>query len=264
MARLRVGIVPYLNASPLVYPLVTREIEHDFTLVEDAPSRLADALGRGELDIALMPAIEYALGQDYRIVPDIAISTRGAVMSVLLYTQKTPPHIHRVALDESSRTSAALVKILLPACFGIRPEYISRPPRLGNMLAEADAALLIGDQALLASQEDYHCLDLGALWQARTGMGFVFALFVVRPGVDAHQAVETLRKAKFWGISQIPKIAQAASARLGLSVEVCLDYLQRCIHYDLQEEQQKALQRFYQMACAEGLIPQEVPLRFYR
>ncbi len=263
MAGIRVGIVPYLNAKPLLYPLITGEIKHNLTLIEDSPARLADALARKELDIAMIPAFEYALGDDYQIVPGIGISSPGAVKSVLLYSKQAPPDISRVALDESSRTSAALVKILLSNCYGIHPEYCTSAPHLSNMLTEADAALLIGDQALLVPQNGYHCIDLGALWQKYTGMGFVFALFVVRKGVDAQDAVDTLLKAKSRGMAQIPGIAEAEAANLGISVEVCLDYLQNCIQYGLQGEQLQALKRFYKMAHLADLITGEVQLRFY-
>jgi chorismate dehydratase len=265
MSRIRVGITQYLNAKPLFYPLTAGDMEHNFMLVEDSPARLADALARKELDIALIPAIEYAtLGNGYQIIPNMAISTLGAVKSVLLYSKQKPPNIQRVALDESSRTSAALVKILLSHCFGIHPQYRSLPPDLLQMMSEADAALLIGNQALLAPANGYYSLDLGALWHKHTGMGFVFAVFVIRPGVDAQHAVNTLLAAKSQGVAQIPHIARVEAANLGLSADFCRDYLQNCIHFDFCEEQQQALRRFFQLACAEGLIPEEVPLKFYR
>ncbi len=264
MAGIRVGIVPYLNAKPLFYPLITGEIKHDLTLIEDSPAGLADALARQELDIAMIPTIEYVLGDNYRIIPGIGISSLGAVKSVLLYSKLIPPAIYRVALDESSRTSAALVKVLLSNCFGIHPEYCTSPPHLSNMLTKADAALLIGDQALMVPRNGYHCIDLGALWQAYTGMSFVFALLAVRKDVDAGEAVNILLAAKALGLTQIPQIARAEAAKLGISPEVCLDYLQNRIQYELQDEQLQALVHFYQMAGVEGLIPEEVHLKFYR
>ncbi len=259
----RIGIVPYLNVKPVVYPLLTGEIKHNFTIIKDPPANLARALSRKELDIAFIPAIEYARGDNYRIIPEIAISSMGSVKSVLLYSKEQPSKITSVALDESSRTSAALVKILLPYCFGVRPKYSTLPPKLNAMLSCADAALLIGDQALLVPRNGYHCIDLGALWQAYTGLGFVFAFFVVRAGFNADEAVSIMCESKKRGLKQIPEIARCEAAKLGLPVKVCLDYLSRRIHYDLGKKELEALKRFYKLAGKEELISKEVSLKFY-
>ena len=141
---LRLGAVSYLNAEPTVHGL---EREPGFRVERDVPSRVAERLHAGEVDLGLVPSIEYAFGR-YAIVPGVAIASFGPVRSVCLFHRGPLERVRRVALDTSSRASVALVRVLLHARLGRDPEYLPMAPRLDAMLGEADAALLIGDPAL--------------------------------------------------------------------------------------------------------------------
>lgn len=144
MTRVRLGAVGYLNARPHVFGL---DRMPRFALRFDVPSQCAALLHGGEVDVGLIPSIEYLRGR-YAIVPDIAIASRGPVASVMLYTTRPMPEVRSIALDTSSRTSVALTRILCAREFGIQPVFEPHGPDLESMLVRNDAALIIGDQAL--------------------------------------------------------------------------------------------------------------------
>src|SRR5947208_12259625 len=123
--RIRIGAVSYLNTKPLVHELA--ELAPDAQLLLDYPSRLADMMARGELDVALIPVIEYFRAGTYSLVPNIAIASQGPVLSVTLFSRVPWPQIRRVSLDEGSRTSAALTQVLLRKKYGVQPELCPLP-----------------------------------------------------------------------------------------------------------------------------------------
>src|SRR5262245_47997864 len=109
--RIRIGAVEYLNSKPLICDL--EELAPEAELLLDLPSRLADRLAAGHLDVGLIPVIEYFRGRDYTILPNIAIASRGPVLSVTIFSRKPWAEIKSLALDVGSRTSAALTQVLL-------------------------------------------------------------------------------------------------------------------------------------------------------
>src|SRR5437868_9755222 len=139
-ARIRIGAVNYLNTKPLIHELAELAPEAELRL--EVPSLLADQLHRGQLDVALIPVIEYFRHGGYRVVPDIAIASQGPVLSVTLFSRLPWPQIRRVALDEGSRTSAALTQVLLRKCYGVHPEVVPLPMDGEAETADADAVLL--------------------------------------------------------------------------------------------------------------------------
>ena len=162
-ARLRVGAVNYLNTKPLVYRLDRLAPQAD--VVFDLPSRLADRLAAGSLDVALIPSVEFFQNPDYRIVSDACIACRGPVLSVKLFSRVPAERIATLALDEGSRTSAALVRILLRERFGIEPQLQPLPIGEGLESSDADAVLLIGDRAMHSPPGRFaEVWDLGDAW----------------------------------------------------------------------------------------------------
>ncbi|MBI5788644.1 MAG: menaquinone biosynthesis protein [Candidatus Schekmanbacteria bacterium] len=262
--KIRLGLISYLNTKPLIYPLLTGELKHNFDISLAPPSILAKSLEAGEIDIGLIPAIEYATRKDYLILPDMGLSSMGEVRSVLLYARKPMAEIKSVALDESSRASAAMVKILLARRLKETPKYIQGKPPLSDMLQSADAALIIGDNALKPVPTDLYRMDLGAEWKATTGQPFVFALYVARPVAGLAEAYATLIKSKEIGMFRIPQIARVEAERLNLSYESCLEYLTKCIYYNLSPAKIAGLELYYKMACELHLIKREVTLKFYQ
>jgi chorismate dehydratase len=263
---IRVGAVGYLNARPLYYRLTERA--PGVRVEMDTPSRLADRLAAGLLDVALIPSVEYLRGarRGYEILPGFAIAARGAVRSVKLGLRVPPARIERLALDAGSRTSQALARIWLDARYGVQPPRIESLP-IGVPVEEclADAILVIGDRAMSVDPEPYHTVvDLGEAWNQMTGLPFVFALWVVRPGVDLGDLPEILEQCRADGLAHADDLAREHGPRLGLDVQTCYDYLTRVLSYDLDERDVLGLTRFAAMASRLGLAPEGVDLVFHR
>jgi chorismate dehydratase len=251
-------VVSFLNAAPTVYGL---DGDPRFVLMPDLPSRVAERLHAGEIDLGLIPSIEYAAG-DYAIVPGIAIGSRGPVRSVTLYHRRPVQEIRRVALDASSRTSVALLKVLLRERLGRDPEYVVRPPSLPGMLEDADAALVIGDPALYF-EGDLERLDLGAEWTERTRLPFVYAFWAGRPGAVDAADVARLQAALEAGLGALSTIAASYDGAGQARSAVNEAYLRRHIFYQFGEAEALGLREFYRRANAAGVIRAVPELRFY-
>jgi len=259
---LRIGAVSYLNTKPLVYRL--DEIATHAQLTFDLPSRLADQLAAGELDVALIPAIEYFRHPDYTIVSDACIACRGPVLSVKLFLRTPASEINTLALDEGSRTSAAMVQILLWEQFGRRPDLSFLPPGKELVDATTDAVLLIGDRAIHARNDDYdEVWDMGEVWCDRTGLPFVFAMWTARPGVELSDIDTSLGRARDAGLDNLTEIANHEASRVGLSPNDCLRYLRDNLEFRLGTLERQGLQEFYESASALDLVPDGRELRFH-
>ena len=259
--RCTIGAVNYLNTKPLICDLELLAPEAD--LVLDLPSRLADRLEAGELDVALIPVIEYFRAGDYSIVPGISIATRGPVLSVTLFSRVPWSRIKRVALDVGSRTSAALTQILLRKRYGVTPELVSLPLDRSAEESDADAVLLIGDRAMQACLPGFsYAFDLGQEWYDWTGLPFVYAVWAVREGADLGNVPWALTEAKRRGLARAGRIAFDEAPKLGLDAGFCRRYLSTILHFDLGPREQAGLQHYYTLACELELAPRGVPLRF--
>jgi chorismate dehydratase len=263
---IRIGAVSYLNAKPLYYGLC--EHAPEVRLSMDVPSRLAEQLADGELDVALIPSVEYLRGasRGYEIIPGFAIAAHGAVRSVRLFSRVRWEQVERLALDAGSRTSQVLARIWLDACHGVRPGQVEELP-LGVSALEstADAVLVIGDRAMKVPHESFHdVVDLGEAWHTLTGLPFVFALWVARGGVELGDLQGALEQSRAAGLGQAAALARIHGPRLGLEFATCYDYLTRVLSYDLGEPEIAGLGRFADMAAALGLAPEGVSLVFHR
>jgi chorismate dehydratase len=260
--KIRVGAVTYLNARPLVFSLARLAPQVD--VVVDLPSRLADALAAGRLDVAMIPSIEYARRPGDTIISDACIACDGAVRSVKLYSRVPLERLRTLALDEGSRTSAALVRILLKERFGISPE--PRPFPIGVSLDDtsADAALLIGDRGMLPTDGAFEFeWDLGEEWARWTGLPFVFAMWIARPGLDLSGVGEVLAAARDDGITRFEEIARQAAPTIGVPEADCLSYLRDHLEFHLGPRQRQGLEHFYALAGRHELAPAGVKLVFY-
>ena len=228
----RIGAVQYLNTKPLVYGLAARGID----VAYDLPSRLADRLSAGLLDVALIPSIELFRGADYRVVSDACIGCRGPVMSVKLFFRTRPDRVVHLAVDEGSRTSATLARILLAERHGVVPRIEVLPIGAGLADTSADAVLLIGDRAIGSQRGS-------------------FAVWAARPGIDLRGIEPLLVAARDAGRSNLASIAAAEAAAYGLTVPQCLSYLRDNLHYELGPRERAALVRFYRHAETMALAP---------
>jgi chorismate dehydratase len=252
---LRVGAVQYLNTKPLVHGLAGLGLDVSF----DLPSRLADRLANGQLDVALIPSIEVFRGAGYRVVSDACIGCRGPVMSVRLFFRTQPGRVARLAVDEGSRTSATLARVLLAERFGIHPAIEPLPIGAGLDDTSADAVLLIGDRAIGSHRGSFQLVwDLGDEWCRWKGLPFVFAVWAARADVSADELARIeplLAAARNSGKANLAAIASAEAAAHGLTVPQCLSYLRDNLHYDLGPREREALSAFYGHAVTLELAP---------
>jgi chorismate dehydratase len=262
--RVRLGAVGYLNARPLVYGL---DVSPRFDLRYDVPSECARLLHDGAIDVGLIPSIEYLRGGPYRIAPDLAIASRGAVASVAIYTTRPIADVRSIALDTSSRTSVALVSVLCARRFRIRPALESRGPDLAEMLDHCDAALLIGDNALLLDHEAFQPrlekIDLGEAWSTMTGLPFVWAFWAGPPDALNDDDVLALGRARDAGVACCDAIAREYFPDAPAHQAAGAAYLRDNIKYHLGEDERAAVELFYRYAVEAGVVEQENALRFY-
>jgi chorismate dehydratase len=260
---LRIGAVRYLNAWPLVFRLAEHLPEAE--VLHDLPSRLADGLRAGRLDVAMIPSVECFRIPGATIVSDACIATSGPVRSVMLYGRVPVERIRTLALDEGSRTSAVLAQILLIERFGIRPRIEQLPIGASWLDTQADAVMLVGDRGLLPPNGDIpiqFVWDLGEKWHQWTRLPFVFAMWVGRPDIDGHVLQTALGAARDAGVQCLAQIAREASAAIGVPEPICLAYLRDHLVYRLGPREREGLQRFYELAVTHGLAPAGVKLVF--
>jgi chorismate dehydratase len=257
-APLRLGVVSYLNAEPLVFGL---DRDPAFALVRDRPSRIAAMLSRGEVDLGMIPSAAFVDG-DYALVPGVAIASRGPVRSVRLYHRGPLADVRRVALDTSSRTSVVLARVLLHEILGRPPDDVAAEPDLEAMLGAADAALMIGDPALYYAG-DVPSLDLGEEWTRRTGLPFVYAFWAGPQGVVTAGQVRRLQSALAEGLRSLPAIASAYAGPDAQRAPLNEAYLRANIHYAFGSDEQAGLAEFYRRAHALGLLPRVPELRLH-
>ena len=259
---IRLGAVSYLNTRPLVYGL-ERHTDR-FVVRFDVPARCAELLHADEVDLGLIPSIEYS-GHDYRIVRDIAIGSDGPVASVALFTRVATEEIRSIALDSSSRTSHALLRVLCAKWFGIDPELVIMLPDLSQMLRACDAALVIGDAALFADHESLRLekIDLGEEWSGMTGLPFVYAFWAGRPGQVKHADIAALQEARDRGVNATEEIARQCFAGDPSKATRAERYLREDVKYALGEREAEGLRRFYDLAVEVGAVAAATPPRFY-
>jgi chorismate dehydratase len=291
---LRIGAVSYLNSKPLVEGLGELLPQTEIRL--DFPSRLAIDLADGELDVALIPSIEYFRGHNYQIISDACVAAHGPVLSVKLYSRVPWGEIRTLSLDEGSRTSATLARILLAERHGVFPQLEPLPLHCRTEESKADAILLIGDRAILPPDEQFlGTWDLGEEWFEWTGLPFVFAMWVANDGttldrtkqkvrVESFPAIENhaveavdalrapdedldfveraLRQSRNWGIARLEEIAEREALQLGLSLPTTFNYLSKNLQYHLGRAERSGLKLFYELARGLDLAPAGVDLRF--
>jgi len=246
----RVSLVDYVNAWPLTWGFLRGAVE-GADRITDVPSACADRLARGEVDAGLVPSIEAARIPGVRIVRGVGIASKERVRSVILASRRPLEQAKTVALDLSSRSSAAMARVLFKDLLGTAPEFHTAAPDLAEMLAHHDAALLLGDPALKADLTGLHVLDLAEGWRRLTSLPFVFAVWAVRPAIPPEPFLWSREYAK----THMPEILASAELRTGLGQATLHEYFDRNLHHDLSSDDEKGLREFYRRAHAHGLLP---------
>jgi chorismate dehydratase len=238
-----------------------RQFEVDYTI----PSRCAQMLAEGIADIGIIPVAAYATISSLSVLPDVAIASRNSVRSILLISEKPLDQICTVALDSSSRTSAALIQVLFRKHWQRDVQFTQADPSLANMLGNYDAALLIGDPALQVDRVRYQTWDLAEEWRRFTGKPFVFAFWAIRTqGVtdeEAARAAEIFRDSRDAGLRHVDAIAGDWSARLKLPADAIVRYLSDNVHYYLDPENIAGMQLFFEYAAELQVLPHTPELK---
>ena len=284
MNKLRISIVEFLNTAPLVWGFTDGPLRGHYDLSFTVPSLCAEALRAGSVDIAIIPAIEYQRIPGLVVLPDMAVAAKGEVRSVLLLAKKPVQLARRIALDTNSRSSVALVRLLCRGLWNISPEVVDAPPDPAVMLAEADAALVIGDPALnvrikmdylhakqavpggdccggnaadlpVAGVDTLFVYDVAQQWREMTGKPCVTAIWAARPEVVTPQVVADFLASRDYGLSQIGEIAEGAALKLDLPPNELERYLRESIDFSLDEENLAGLNLFFELCAEAGLIP---------
>jgi chorismate dehydratase len=254
---LRIGAVSYLNTKPLIEGLGD-EITDRAKLTLDIPSQLACQLASGELDVALVPSVEYLRCSDWKVVSNAVIACRGPVWSVRLLSHVRPEEIRVLALDVGSRTSAALVQVLLWESIRNRPRLVPLPLETPLEHVQADAMLVIGDRAMDCGAREYLVnWDLGERWCQWTGLPFVFAMWVARSETDTSQVESWLTKSRDLGLQRLTEIAKREAPRHRLSTAVLERYFRENLYFYLGEREQQGLDAFRRKSVALNLIGAE-------
>jgi chorismate dehydratase len=264
LPKLRVGIVNFLNSKPLAWGFLKGHHADLFAPSYHPPALVARLLGQGNLDIGLIPSIEVQRIPNLKVLPDLCVAARHEVRSVLLVSRGPLSEIKRVALDQNSRTSVALLRILLREKYGLDPEYIHERPDPERMLSEADAALVIGDPALKVDRDRYLITDLAAEWNELTGLPFVFAVWAVRPEVEIPDLPFYFKSSLRYGLSSLDTLVRESAAELGLDSSEVRSYLTENLAFFLRSEEIAGLEEFYRRAHEHGLILEPRPLDLWQ
>ena len=258
----------YLNTAPLCYSFVQGEQRERCKFLSDAaPSRCAELLSSSQADAAMIPVIEYQRIKGLKVARGACVASKNSVRSVVLASRVPIERVRRISLDTSSRTSAALIRIILGRFYGLAPEYRSAAPVLDEMLKSSDAALIIGDPAMLIDRESLHVYDLAEEWKQQTGLPFVFAFWAIRSGSAAlsersGRPLVDFAAAKQEGLAHVQEIAAEYSERLGLPRQELVGYLTDNISFDLDEDCLRGLRLYYELAQQSGLIEETAEISF--
>ena len=262
----RISASSYSNTAPLVWSFLYGSNHGKVEIILDnAPARSAELLSQGRVDAALVPVIASQSIPDVKLIPNVCVGARERVRSVRLVTRGGDlEDVRSVSLDVSSRTSVVLTKIIFREFLGFEPEWRPADPNIDAMLAESDAALLIGDPALALSDstqpskfQNIRSFDLAELWRGHTGLGFVFAMWMTtrdRCEIDFAAARDE-------GLRHVPEIAANYAPQTGLELPTLVEYLSQNISYSIDPSMQQGLELYLELAYKHGLTERKPEIR---
>ena len=290
MGKLRISIVEFLNTAPLVWGFTDGPLEGRYDLSFAVPSQCAEDLKAGRADVGIIPAIEYQRMENVVALPGMAVAAKNEVRSILVVSKVPIDQARSFALDTNSRSSVGLVRVLCQRHWNIAPEFIDSAPDADEMLAGADAALIIGDPALrlrlkvdaleakvpqgkdccgsgddeplVKNVETLFVYDVAKQWREMTGRPCVLAIWVARRGAVTPEIVADFQASREYGLSHIGEIAEGAALKLDLPPRALERYLTENIDFSLDEENLAGLNLYYEECARAGLIPRFRELEF--
>ena len=271
-ARLRIAAIGFLNPAPLMWdfehPPLCDELAKRYRIDRMTPAECASKLATGQADIGLIPIAALATSPEVRILPGCTIASKGRVRSLLLVHRASQllTDLQSVAADTASRTTVAYARILFHKWGNAGIQFLPMAADLDLMLERADAAILIGDPALLALEERFNRMertgeelmyrDLAAEWNVLTGLPFVSAVWGAAHGslLDERVAEDFIRS-RDHGLANIDALVAEWSERFPIPEETIRAYLTTNIHYVLDEECLEGMRGFFRMAAECGVLP---------
>ena len=244
---LRVGCVKYLNARPLIHGWPG-------DIVFDHPTVLCERLASGLLDVALVSSFEFLRNPVYTLVDGISISSHGPVHSVFVAHTGELAEIEEIEVDPASQTSVNLLRCLL-AEIGLSPKFVVRSRLMQRAITPRLAKFFIGDQAIRFRDEgeaNFRFWDLGEEWQKRTGLPFVYALWLIRPEVPSPKDIaDRLRSCRDNNLRELDLVIAAEKE---FNPEFCQFYLQECLGYQLGSQEKEGLSTFRKLCEKHGIL----------
>jgi chorismate dehydratase len=290
MGKLRISIVEFLNTAPLVWGFTDGPLLDKYDLSFAVPSQCAEDLRAGRADVGIIPSIEYQRMDNVVVLPGMAIASKHEVRSLLVISKVPIEHAETFALDTNSRSSVGLAKILCSRHWNIAPEFFDSQPDPDEMLARADAALIIGDPALrlrlkvdaleakipradkcccgddaeqaVRNVEMLFVYDIAQQWREMTGQPSVLALWVARRGAVTPEMLVDFQASREFGLARIGEIAEGAALKLDLPPRELERYLTENIDFSLDEENLAGLRLYYEECARAGLIPRAREIEF--
>jgi chorismate dehydratase len=289
VSKLRISVVQYLNTAPLVRGFTHGPLQGKYDLSFTVPSQCAEALRTGAAAVAIIPAIEYQRIPGLVILPDLSIASKERVRSLLIVAKSPIREARHIALDQSSRSTQALTRILCDARWLITPQFSEAAPDLAAMLATSDAALLIGDPALrLAIAAEQHVTpgkdgalictgaqiglpqfaklylyDVVHEWWQLTERPAILAVWAARAEIATPEIAADFSASLAYGLAHLTEICFEASRELNLPEKELSLYLRTNIDYSLDAENLKGLNEYFAHAARLALIPQANPIAIY-
>jgi chorismate dehydratase len=268
-----IGKISYTNSWPVFHNFHPSSLKYPAEMVSEVPAILNRGMARGTIHVGALSSFAYAESSDrLLLLPDLSVSADGPVKSIMLFSRVPVTQIGdgRIAVTNTSATSVNLLKILMEKAFSCNPEYLTAEPDLEQMMEQADACLLIGDNAIKASWQDkgYIVTDLGEAWKEWTGHSMTFAVWAVnreaakaKPEAIAEIA-EAFVDSKRRGVRELTPIIREACSRVGGTAEYWDGYFNN-LCYDFGERQQDGLNLYFRYAYEMGLLPQEVKMELW-
>jgi chorismate dehydratase len=271
--KTRLGRIQYLNVLPIYFALENLFGENGFELVSGTPADLNAGLRQGRVDLGSISAMEYGRRfRDYFLLPDLSISSRGPVGSVLLFSRIPPAGLdgRPILVSAHSASGAALLKVLMSELYAARPLF-QQGAVVEAQMAQYDGVLAIGDEALQLQPRGSwpYVLDLGAAWQEWIGLPFVFGVWAVRRDYAAAWPEKTaalhylLLRSRDWGLQALPELSRLAAANLERPAAELLSYFQQ-LDYSLTPEHEKGLHIFFNHLYKLGELAEIPPLTYFQ
>ncbi len=237
--KIRVGAVSYLNTKPLIYGFEHGMMKREVNLLIDYPSKIAAMLLENTIDVGLVPVAIIPEMKEHYIISDYCIGCNGEVASVCLFSEVPLEKIEKVLLDYQSRSSVALLKVLIKNFWKINVVFEETSGEYQSKILGTTAALVIGDRALQQRKVSPYIYDLGLEWKKYTGLSFVFAAWISNKKLDEN-FIHLFNDANSFGLNRIGEVVN----KNPYETFDLKHYYRDCISFDFDENKRQGLELF--------------------